>query len=278
MRRQVGGAGDLGLVHPGRRREAPVAVHEHADADALGARAVDPLHLLIADGDRLRVLAHDPCIGVIGSRPAGGLDRPTRKLQHRSRAPCCEEGPTERPNRRKGTRARGTPAPRPSGVVRTGDARHPNWGLRARRKRGTMLVKRFTKYRNTAKVASVGGTAETGCSPELEVVAMPAAVFTRTRFETDESFTTAQELGLDFTREPFGLEEFRMGMDLELVHGTCDLVTDVTHNDPVLTGKLVLAHLRKRADFYTRLVECSETCPIGVGGGIVGDWTFALAM
>lgn len=139
-------------------------------------------------------------------------------------------------------------------------------------------MKRFTKYRNTAKVASVGGTAETGCSPELEVVAMPAAVFTRTRFETDESFTTAQELGLDFTREPFGLEEFRMGMDLELVHGTCDLVTDVTHNDPVLTGKLVLAHLRKRADFYTRLVECSETCPIGVGGGIVGDWTFALAM
>ena len=39
-------------------------------------------------------------------------------------------------------------------------------------------------------------------------------------------------------------------MDLELVHGTCDLVTDVTHNDPVLTG-VVLAHLRKQSDFYT---------------------------
>lgn len=107
---------------------------------------------------------------------------------------------------------------------------------------------------------------------------MPAAVFTRKRFETDESFTTAQELGLDFTREPFGLEEFRLGMDLELVHGSCDLVTDVTHNDPVLTGKLVLAHLRKRSDYYTRLVECCEACPIPVHGGVVGDWAFAMAL
>ena len=107
---------------------------------------------------------------------------------------------------------------------------------------------------------------------------MPAAVFTRTRFETDEAFTTAQELGLDFMGEPFGLEEFRMGMDMELVHGTCDRVTDVTHNDPVLTARLVLAHLRKRADFYTRLIGCSETCTMPTSGGIVGDWSFAMAM
>jgi hypothetical protein len=73
---------------------------------------------------------------------------------------------------------------------------------------------------------------------------MPVAVFPRVRFETDEAFTTAQELGLDFHREPFGLEEFRKGMDMELVHGGCNLVTDVTHNDPVRTAKLVLAHLR----------------------------------
>lgn len=117
-----------------------------------------------------------------------------------------------------------------------------------------------------------------GPSRELEVFQMSAAVFTRKRFETDESFTTAQELGLDFTREPFGLEEFRLGMDIELVHGSSDLVTDVTHNDPVLTGKLVLAHLRKRADYYTRLVECSETCPVSLHGAFVGDWTFAMAL
>jgi len=85
---------------------------------------------------------------------------------------------------------------------------------------------------------------------------MPAmSVVHRTRFESDEAFTTAQELGVDFSREPFDLEEFRRGMDMELVHGDLDSQTDVTHGDPVETAKLVLCHLRKRPHFYTRLAE-----------------------
>lgn len=103
---------------------------------------------------------------------------------------------------------------------------------------------------------------------------MSFAVFIRNRFETDEAFTTAQELGLDFTREPFGLEELRLGMDLELVHGACDLVTDVTHSDPVLTAKLVVAHLRKRPDYYTRLVESERGCPVMFEGEADGNWAF----
>jgi hypothetical protein len=81
----------------------------------------------------------------------------------------------------------------------------------------------------------------------------------RTRFESDEAFTTAQELGLDFHDLAFDLEEFRLGMDMELVAGELDPMTDVTHDDPVETAKLVLAHLRKRPDFYTRLVEADAT-------------------
>ena len=99
---------------------------------------------------------------------------------------------------------------------------------------------------------------------------MPAAVFSRTRFETDEAFTTAQEMGLDFSREPFDLEEFRKGMDMELAHGTCELLTDVTHNDPVMTGKLVLAHLRKRPDYYTRLAESVASCHVTFEGDVGG--------
>jgi Protein of unknown function (DUF5661) len=105
---------------------------------------------------------------------------------------------------------------------------------------------------------------------------MHETLFTRRRFETDEAFTTAQELGLDFSREPFTLEEFRLGMDMELVHGSCDLFTDVTHNDPVTTAKLVLAHLRKRADYYTRLVEAVSSCPVSLEGD-GGGWSFAFA-
>lgn len=106
---------------------------------------------------------------------------------------------------------------------------------------------------------------------------MPAAVFKRTRFETDEAFTTAQELGLDFSTQPFDLEEFRKGMDMELAHGSCDLLTDVTHNDPVMTAKLVLAHLRKRPDYYTRLMETVMSCPVAFEGD-TGGWSFAFAL
>lgn len=125
-----------------------------------------------------------------------------------------------------------------------------------------------------------GGPDETGCSPVSEVMQMPAAVSThgRTRFETDEAFTTAQELGLDFNRELFGLEEFRLGMDMELVHGSCDLVTDVTHNDPTMTAKLVLAHVRKRPDYYTRLAEARTGCPSWLEGIELGEWSFRLAL
>jgi hypothetical protein len=44
-----------------------------------------------------------------------------------------------------------------------------------------------------------------------------------------------------------------MGMDVELEHGLSGPSTDVTGNDPILTGKIALAHLNEYADYYTRL-------------------------
>jgi len=81
----------------------------------------------------------------------------------------------------------------------------------------------------------------------------------RTRFETDEAFTAAQELGIDFSKEPFDLEELRMGMDVELEHGRRDPVTDVTEDDPVMTAKIALAHLREMPDYYERLAGMEAT-------------------
>jgi hypothetical protein len=77
----------------------------------------------------------------------------------------------------------------------------------------------------------------------------------RTRFETDEAFSAAQELGIDFSKEPFDLEELRTGMDVELEHGQRDPATDVTQDDPVITAKIALAHLREMPDYYERLAE-----------------------
>ena len=49
------------------------------------------------------------------------------------------------------------------------------------------------------------------------------------------------------------LKQFRRGMDVEYEHGARDPQTDVTHDDPILTGKIALAHLREIPDYYTRL-------------------------
>lgn len=51
----------------------------------------------------------------------------------------------------------------------------------------------------------------------------------------------------------FNAEQFRMGMIVELEHGRISPETNVTNNDPVLTGKIALAHLEEYPDYYTRL-------------------------
>ncbi len=70
-------------------------------------------------------------------------------------------------------------------------------------------------------------------------------------FSTKEAKRVGKELGIDWTK--FDLEQFRMGMDVELEHGLVDPHTNVTNDDPLLTGKIALAHLNEFPDYYTRL-------------------------
>ena len=49
------------------------------------------------------------------------------------------------------------------------------------------------------------------------------------------------------------IEEFRQGLDVELEHGTRYTDANVTNNHPVLTGRIVLAHLKETMDYYERL-------------------------
>jgi hypothetical protein len=49
------------------------------------------------------------------------------------------------------------------------------------------------------------------------------------------------------------LEDFRMGLEVELEHGTRYKEANVTNNHPLLTGKIVVAHLKESLDYYRRL-------------------------
>ncbi|MDQ2914485.1 MAG: hypothetical protein M3T56_14695 [Chloroflexota bacterium] len=74
-------------------------------------------------------------------------------------------------------------------------------------------------------------------------------------FTPEEARRIADELGLDFAREPFDFEQFRMGLAVELEHGRRDPATNVTDDDPTITGRIALAHLRELPDYYTRLAK-----------------------
>jgi hypothetical protein len=74
-------------------------------------------------------------------------------------------------------------------------------------------------------------------------------------FTTDEARSVGERLGIDWGSSAFDVEQFRAGMDIELEHGRRSADTDVTADDPLLTGKIALAHLRELPDYYTRLAR-----------------------
>jgi hypothetical protein len=75
----------------------------------------------------------------------------------------------------------------------------------------------------------------------------------RNTFTADEAQSVGTQIGIKWETSPFDVEQFRAGMDVELEHGAHDSETDVTGDDPVLTGKIAWAHLKEFPDYYTRL-------------------------
>jgi len=81
---------------------------------------------------------------------------------------------------------------------------------------------------------------------------------------TSKSFTSEQAAALGVViGESFGrfpASELARGMEVELEHGLRDPTTNVTNDDPLLTAKIALAHLREQPDYYEMLemVESGE--------------------
>ena len=73
----------------------------------------------------------------------------------------------------------------------------------------------------------------------------------RKKFTTEEAEVIAKYLGIRFDK--FDVEEFTIGLNVELEHGSINPVTNVTNDDSILTGKIALAHLNEFSDYYKRL-------------------------
>jgi len=70
-------------------------------------------------------------------------------------------------------------------------------------------------------------------------------------FTSEEAKAIGEQLGV--TWDKFDVKQFRMGMNVELEHGSVDANTNVTNNDALMTGKIALAHLNEFPDYYDRL-------------------------
>ena len=80
----------------------------------------------------------------------------------------------------------------------------------------------------------------------------------RHEFTAEEARRVGEEIGIDWASAPFDVDQFRIGMNVELEHGLHDPHTNVSDDNPHVTAKIALAHLNEFPDYYTRLERLEE--------------------
>jgi len=70
-------------------------------------------------------------------------------------------------------------------------------------------------------------------------------------FTVDEANEIGSAIGINWAN--VDINEFVMGLSVELEHGSHDPQTNVINDDPHLAGKIAWAHLKEIPDYYTRL-------------------------
>ncbi|MFH1771153.1 MAG: DUF5661 family protein [archaeon] len=78
----------------------------------------------------------------------------------------------------------------------------------------------------------------------------------KTQFSEKEAKIVGDKLRIKWNE--FNVDQFRRGMNVELEHGKADPETNVSNDDPLITGKIALAHLREFPDYYDRLEKMEK--------------------
>ena len=79
---------------------------------------------------------------------------------------------------------------------------------------------------------------------------------TKKTITTKEVKLIGKQLGINWKK--FDTDQFRIGMKVELEHGTVSPLTNVSNDDLLITGKIALAHLNEFPDYYTRLLKMEK--------------------
>lgn len=76
------------------------------------------------------------------------------------------------------------------------------------------------------------------------------------KFTIEEAKKIGEQLGIKWGK--FNAGQFRRGMNVELEHGTVNPCTNVSNDEPLITGKIALAHLNEIPDYYDRLEKMEK--------------------
>lgn len=82
------------------------------------------------------------------------------------------------------------------------------------------------------------------------------SALTAPQVESREAEIIRQEVGGEALQ--ISIDEYQAGLEVELEHGLAFADANVTNNHPILTGKIVLAHLKESLEYYQRL-DIAET-------------------
>ena len=74
---------------------------------------------------------------------------------------------------------------------------------------------------------------------------------TEAKVSLEEAEIIQAEVGSEASM--ISVDDFKLGLEIELEHGLQFSDANVTNNHPILTGKIVLAHLKEMLDYYARL-------------------------
>jgi Protein of unknown function (DUF5661) len=74
-------------------------------------------------------------------------------------------------------------------------------------------------------------------------------------FSREQARRIGEAIGIDWSASRFDVDQFHMGLGVELEHGRRDAETNVSDDDELTTGKIARAHLNEFPDYYTRLAK-----------------------
>ena len=76
------------------------------------------------------------------------------------------------------------------------------------------------------------------------------------QFTIEDAKRIGDVIGVDWNK--YNVEQFKMGLEVELEHGSHDVQTNVTNNDEIMTGKIAFAHMKEFPDYYERLEKMEK--------------------